>query len=323
MKNDQFCLFHAANSDWQILSRSELAGALQTCQGDFQTCLLQVGLESRSGLAALLVRGQIVNLYKLGQAKRLVSIDPFKFLSAEQNLFKIRILALTPHTARMVKILIEQHKNKLPILPIKTGAVKQAIEQAGQRTTPGLAHLSWPSAQGLALLPGNGQPPRNTLFVASNQILHSAGSMAALYGWDEHGCKLKIYDSLENSPAWEEYFLHHAFAWLVSFQLKRLEELAGRSLVNAIVREINFTSSAHGWNIALSTRNITDQAVFSSPKEAGQVYQRLLEIGLHQGGLALGQETISMLKTECREQLPQAYQAAFRCYIDQAQKFPN
>lgn len=320
MKINRFCLFHAANSDWQILARNEFAHTLQTCQGDFQTCLLQVGLESRNGLAALLVRGQIVNLYRTGQAKRLIPSDPFKFLRAEQDIFKIRILALTPHTVRMVKILLEQHRNNTPILPIKTGSIRQAIELAGQEPVPGLAHLSWPSAQGLALLPGNGQPPRHTLFVASNQILHSAGSMAALYRWKEEDCRLKVYDSRELSPAWEEYFLHQAFAWLVSFLFRRFEELAGRSLVNTIVREMNFTSSAHGWNIAVSSRNITDQAVFSSPEEAGQVYQRLLEIGLHHGKLVLGQETIEMLRGEYREQLPQAYRIAFKSYIEQTKE---
>lgn len=320
MKNNRFCLFHAANSDWQILARSEFANTLQTCQGDFQTCLLQIGLESRSGLAALLVRGQIVNLYRPGQARRLASSDPFKFLHAEQNLFKIRVLALTPHTVRMVKILLEQRKNTESGLAIANGSIKTAIEQAGQQPEPRLAHLSWPGAQGLALLPGNGQPPRHTLFVASNQILHSAGSMAALYRWKEEDCRLKIYDSRELSPAWEEYFLHQAFAWLVSFLFRRFEELAGRSLVNTIVREMNFTSSAYSWNIAVSSRNITDQAVFSSPEEAGQVYQRLLEISLHHGELLLGQETIEMLRGEYREQLPQAYRTAFKSYIEQTKK---
>ncbi|PKN92202.1 MAG: hypothetical protein CVU44_16360 [Chloroflexi bacterium HGW-Chloroflexi-6] len=314
MKKNPFCLFHATNSDWQLLSRAEFANALQTRQGDFQTCVLEIGLAPRANLAAVLVRGQVINIYSLGPApSRLDTGDLFSVLPNKRSTLRVRVLALTPHTARMVKILLEQPQDETATA-IRPGQLEKAIEETGLQTAPGLAHISWPSAQGLALLPGGGQPARHTLFIASNQILHSAGSMTALYGWKETRCKLKIYDSRNTGPAWDEYFLHHAFTWQVSHLFQRFEELTGRLVVNTIVREMNFAASANGWNITVSAHNITDQAVFSSPEQAGQVYQRLLEIVLQHAEMVLGAELLSMLLRESQTRLHAPYRDVFERY---------
>ena len=319
MKSDPFCLFDAANSKWQVLSLDQFVIALQTFQGDFQTCVLEIEpvRGARANLAALLVRGQVINLYKVDrQSTRLDSRDLMAALPGGRSALRMRVLVLTPYTARLVKILLEQRGNETSA-SIKSEHLEQVVDGALQSPAPLLLHASWPSAQGLALLPGSGLPPRHALFIASNQILHSAGGMNALYGWKEPACRVRLYRSQEITPAWQEYFLHFAFSWLAGYLLGRYEELTGRLLSNAIIRDLNFTTSANGWNISVSATNITDQAVFSSPQEAGQVYQRLLGILLHHAGPMLGASLTDMILREGLTRLQAPYRLVyeqFRAY---------
>jgi hypothetical protein len=316
VKTKRDFLFKSAKIQHLVFSRLELNGYVQSCLRDCQTALIEIGSESGSYalFGLLLVRGQLVNFYRYDAlAIRLPPSEWFDFVGPTLPVFGVRTLAFTPQTLRLVKILLEQYcPGRTQVL--SSGALDTAVRIWGKSIGPVLLHMSWPSADGLALLPGGGISPRHTLFLAGDQVFHSAGSMAALYGWKEADCQLRVYSSLAAGAAWDEYFLHHVFVWQVGHLLQRLEELSGRMLVNTIVREMNFAALAHDWNITISARSVTDQAMFFSPTQAGQVYQRLFEILQHHAELALGPDLFTMLLREVQMRLYAPYRVVYERY---------
>ncbi|MFO7583676.1 MAG: hypothetical protein R6W69_03020 [Anaerolineales bacterium] len=313
MTSDFLLLFDIANSKWQTLPREQFLIALQILQGDFRTCLVEIrpARNERSGLMVLLVAGQVVNLYRMGdRARRLKHSDLFTALPGGGTSFRLRVLALTPNTARLVKILLEQSGSDTSAV-IQSGQLQPVVNQAMQSSLPVLVHFSWTNAQGFTLLPGGGLPEHHTLFIASRQVLHSEGSLDALYQWQDSACQVRMVRSDESTLAWREYFLHYAFDWLVKYLFVRLETLAGRMLLSEILRDLNFTTSANSWNINVSFSDVSDQAVFSSPQQAGQVYQRLLGILIRHAVPVIGDQMTDMLVREALNSLHAPYRISY------------
>ncbi|MCX6065748.1 MAG: hypothetical protein NT121_08350 [Chloroflexi bacterium] len=122
--------------------------------------------------------------------------------------------------------------------------------------------------------------------------------MMAFLGWKETCNSAVLFSSEPLTQAWTEYLLHSAFSSLVSYLLERFEELTGRILLNQIIRDINFTSAAHGWNVSINSTNITDQAIFSSPQAAAEMYSRLLEAITRHIASILGSDMLDLLMRE-------------------------
>lgn len=300
----------------QVLDGRELETYIQACQQDNQTGLIEIGdpMGETVLFGLLMVRGQLVNAYRFDEPdSQLPQAEWFEYAASVMPSFGVRILALTPQATRLVKILVEQYRAGHTQM-LHSGSVEATVEKWGKSPGPVLLHLAWPGADGLVLLPGGGFPPCQTLFLAADQVRHSAGGMGALYGWKEPQSRLRIYNSQAAGPAWDEYLLHHAFTGQVSHLFLRFEELTGRLLVNTLVREMNFAASAHGWNITVSAHSLTDQEIFPSPEQAWQVYQRLLETVKHHAGLILGDDLLSMLLREAQARLQPPYRAVYERY---------
>jgi hypothetical protein len=313
MTSDFSLLFDIANSKWQTLPREQFLIALQILQGDFRTCLIEIrpARNGRSGLMALLVAGQVVNLYRMDdRARRLKHSDLFAALPGRGTSFRLRVLALTPNTARLVKILLEQPDGDTSAV-IQFGQLQPIVNQAMQSSLPILVHFSWANAQGFILLPGGGLPEQHSLFIASRQVLHSEGGLDALYQWQDSACQVRMVRSDESTLAWREYCLHYAFNRLVEYLFARLETLTDRVLLGEIRRELNFTTSANGWNINVSFSDVSDQAVFSSPQQAGDVYRRLLAILIRHAAPVIGSQMTDMLVGEALNRLHAPYRISY------------
>ncbi len=169
---------------------------------------------------------------------------------------------------------------------------------------PALARVRWRSAGALALFPGKGAVPDYTLFITNTQVLHSAGVAAEIYKWHEKCENFSLYSSEPGSQAWEEYLLHLAFSGLVGSLLGKFEKLLGQILLNQIVRDVNFKAAANDWNVSITASSVNDQAIFSSPGQAGEVYSLLLEVILQHFESVLGSAMLEMLVREAVYRLP-------------------
>lgn len=315
MELDQ--IFTSAQLDAQPLTRAGLEAFVQACAGDFQTGLLEFHCADGARYDLLMARGQVINFYRRARHSCALPLETWlENFPADGQFFRASSLALTPQTLRLVKILVEQSGAGQP-LDYFSPDLEAAVAQAAKSPQPGLLSFSWKNASGLVLLPGAGRPPRHSLFIAEGQIVHSAGSMMALYGWREPLLKLTRYDSLGASPAWHEYILHHAFVRVVEHLLARFEQLTGRILLHSLAREVNYATSANGWNISLTGNSVTDQAIFSSPQRAAEVYRRLLALVDSHLEIALGSNLAALLRKEGQETLRPPYAQLFAHFFQQ------
>lgn len=308
-------LFSPAFAEPISISAGKFPASIQAFQKDLQTGLVDVDFQHQPHHQLLFVGGKLVNVYAFGDGIK--RIDPEIWLESFNGTSpaaSLRALALPTQAVRIIKILIEQRDDTRFITPPGLSIEEQFVAWKNH-AVPALAHIRWPSADGLALFPGKGGLPSYTLFVAADQILHSAGSMMAFFGWKETCDSAVLFSSEPLTPAWTEYLLHNAFSSLVSYLLERFEELTGRILLNQIIRDINFTSAAHGWNVSINSTNITDQAIFSSPQAAAEMYSRLLEVITRHIESILGADMLDLLMRETIFRLSKPGRAVLKEYL--------
>jgi hypothetical protein len=291
-------LFSPAAIAQTPIPAGQLASALQNCRADRQTGLINLNYSAEERSHLLFVRGELVNVYE-ETGEEIERLDPAAWDEKRQNdrPASLRTLALTPQAVRIVKILIEQGKDNR-YLSTARRPLEAQLQSWIDHPVPALAHVHWPNAEALAMLPGEGVQPRYTLFVASGQILHSTGNLMAFYGWKEPYRAAVLYSSQPRTVAWTEYLLHYSFSWLVAHLLERFEELTGHLLLSNLIREINFTATAHGWSVQIQRATITDQTIFPSPHAAAEVYSRLLEVIFGQIESVLGIDLLNLLVRE-------------------------
>jgi hypothetical protein len=310
-----YTLFAPANVDQTTIPSGQLFAAILACQKELQTGLVDVHFPRKPWYHLLFARGELVNVYHGDDV--IERVDPGVW-SASQNGSRrsasLRALALTPQAVRIVKILIEQTGDTRHVTPVGQELEAQ-LESWAMHPVPALAHIRWPSAEALAMFPGAGISPRYTLFVAAGQMLHSAGSMMALYGWKESYNSAVLLSSEPRTVAWTEYLLHYSFTKLVTQILERFEELTGRILLNNIIRDINFTSTAHGWGVLIHQASITDQTIFSSPQIAADVYSRLIEVIFGRIESVLGVDLLDILVREAVLRLPKPCRVVLKEYL--------
>jgi hypothetical protein len=293
-----YLLFSPASAETSAIAAGKIPVSISAYQKDLQTGVVEVDFHNHAGNHLLFARGQLVNIYRhVDGTERVDPVAWFQSLNTSHRRASLRALALTPQAVRLVKILLEQAA--APEAPLSEGvSLENQFESWMKHPVPALAHVRWPHAEALALLPGENTPPYYTLFVSSDQILHSAGGMMALYGWKEPCLSVSLLSSDARTPAWEEYLLHYSFSWMTTHLLERLVDLTGPTLINTIIREINFAAAAYGWNINLTGTGVTDQTIFSSPTEAAEVYSRLFEILFRHVETMVGADLLALLMRE-------------------------
>jgi hypothetical protein len=308
----QIPLFSSASIEEIPVVRDQFSAMLQTYQKDLQTGLIEVSHLGKPYFDLLFVRGQTVNIFKRNDQTERVQLPVLlEHFSAPEATASLRAISLTPQAIRLAKILLEQ-VDTAPAVETATHALEAKIDKWRALPFPGLVHVRWPGAEALALLTGSGRPTRHTLFIAPNQILHSAGGMTALYGWKEKDCSVIYYSSESQTQAWQEYLLHYSFVWMSGHLLSRLEELAGRLPLNSVLRETNFSATAHGLTISFVPGNVIDQSVFASTDESVQAYRRLMEQVLSHAESIVGAELLRALVQESTMRMQPAYRHVFQ-----------
>jgi hypothetical protein len=291
-------LFAIADISQTAIPAGQLSAAILACQKDLQTGLVDVDLAVGKRHHLLFAGGELVNVYR--SADVIERVDPERWsasLNGSSPAASLRALALTPQAVRIVKILIEQTGDTRHAAP-PGQELEAQLETWLKHPVPALAHVRWPGAEALALFPGAGTGPYDTLFVAADQRLHSSGTLTAFHRWEEPYISAVLLSSEPRTLAWTEFLLHYSFTGLVTRLLERFEELTGRILLNNITREINFTSAAHGWGVQIRQASVTDQTIFPTPQAAAEVYSRLLEVIFGQIESILGVDLLNLLVRE-------------------------
>lgn len=311
-------LFHTSAAQEFLATPAKLPGLLQTLRKAIQTGLVELSWEASDKRYVILIAGgETVNIYSLHPPVRRILPNArleklIKTFPPEEKV-KLRVLSLTPQTIRLSKIWIEHQYDGTP----DSMPTSQLEEHLAELIDGGLSlvHYSWPSAEALVMVPGNGEPPSHLLFISNAQIIHSASGIMALLGWNEPDCKITVVQNREASQAWDEYKLHNSFVLFMSRLLPRVEELAGRMTTSAIIREINFTASAHGWNLNMAPTSVTDQAIFTSPEDAADVYRRFISVATQRAEALLGEQAAQLIVREAISGMPAPFRQTFTRYL--------
>jgi hypothetical protein len=310
-----YSILDPAYAEQITVPAGQFSASLQAFRKDLQSGLIDVDVVGSPRHILLFARGQLVNVYCNGdQVERLEPTSWLESFSLASPEARARLLALTPQAVRILKIMIEQKGDQRSVAA-EHGNLEALFATWIAHPVPALAHVSWPTAEGLALFPGRGGPPRYTLFLADNQLNHSTGSVMAIYAWREPYCSAVLLSSEPRTLAWTEYLLSHAFASLINHLLGKFEQVTGRILLSQIIRDVNFTANAHSWNLALNENHFTDQNILSSPESAAEVYARLLKVIFRRFEQVLGEGTLSMLVTESLAQLTTPYRVVLQEYL--------
>jgi len=299
-----YTLFSSANVGQTTIPAGQLSAAIFAYQKDLQTGLVDLDFPGKPRQNLLFAHGDLVNIYQGDdEMKRIDQRTWGESLNGLMFSATMRALALTPQAVRIAKILLEQTNDTRYVTPVGQ-PLEPLLEAWVKHPVHALGYIRWPSAEALVLLPGAGVYPRYTLFVSADQMLHSAGTMSAIYRWHEPYQSAILLSSAPRTLAWTEYLLHHSFSRLITQLLERFGELAGRTALNNMVHDINFTSSAHGWGVLIHQSSITDQTVFPSPKAAAEVYSRLIQFIFGHMETILGHDALKLLVHETLSRLP-------------------
>jgi hypothetical protein len=308
-------LFSPVSTELISAPAGQLGALIDTYRQDLQTGLVDVDFHDQPPHSLVFARGRLINVYRTGVSS--VRLDPLTWVESlvgSSPRAILHSLALNPKAVRLIKILIEQdgdqgviRSNALPLNKQFAGWLEHPI--------PAMAHVHWLGADALVLLPGSGALPRYTLFISPDKITHSANGLPAIYAWKEVPISTALYSSEPASLAWSEYLLHHAFSRLVGSLLEKFEKLSGRMVFNQVIHDVNFTASAHDWNVTFHASGINDQAIFSSPQEAALVYARLLEnINGHIASV-VGADIQVMLLRETLARIAMPYRGVLKEFI--------
>ena len=287
----------------------KLSDTIQFCQHEQQTMLVDVDILDGANQVLLFIRGQLVTVYNMGiTVDRLDSSIWLNDLPGIDCIVTMRMLSLTPQDVRIFKILIEQISDTRCIIG-PGQLLEQHLEGWMGNPLPGLVRVQWPKADGILLLPGTGLGPEYSLLLTKNQIVHSAGGMKEIYERNDKYDLVSYYVSEPRTHAWTEFLLHQAFSNLVISLLGKIEKILGRTMLNQIIRDVNFKATAHDWNLSINTYNVNDQTIFSSPDATAEVYSRLLGVVFEHLEVVLGEmmfvllvhDALSKLSTVARQ----------------------
>jgi hypothetical protein len=310
-----YTLFSPANIGQTTIPAGQLSAAIFAYQRDLQTGLVDIDFPDKPRHHLLFAHGELINIYQGDtEMKRIDQRTWGESLNGLKLSATLRPLALAPQAVRIVKILFEQANDMRYVAPIGQ-PLEPLLEAWGKHPAQALAHIRWPNAEALALFPGQGLSPHYTLFVAADQMLHSAGTMTAFYRWKEPYESALLLSSEPRTLAWTEYLLHESFSWLIMHLMERFGELTDRMTLNNLVRDINFTSSAHGWGVLIHQSSITDQTISPSPKAAAEVYSRLIEYIFGHIEAILGYNMLELLVRETVLRLPQPCRMVVEEYL--------
>lgn len=302
-------IFSPAFAEQTTVPTGQFYNSLLAYQQDLQTGLVEVDFSGQGLVDLLFARGKLVNIYRIGsQTERLEVSTWVGGIRLNSPVARVRSLALTPQAVRILKILIEQPDEHCSLASLGCG-LESSFAAWREHPVPALVHVRWPSADALVLLPGLGALPRYSLFVAADQVLRSAGNLMAIYGWKETPSFARLLSSGSPTQAWTEYLLHHSFSRMIGCLLTKFEELAGRSLLNQVIRDINFISTAHDWAVSLNAASLTDQTIFPSASAAAEIYSRLLDAIFLHFEAVLGVPVLDALARESLLQLSPSYRA--------------
>lgn len=155
------------------------------------------------------------------------------------------------------------------------GQVSQYLKSEAGRLEPSLVYLNWQRSSGLVLFPEKNSQPYS-VFVSEETVRDEAGLSPVFYeAWGPQ-CIASAFSLDASVDIWKEYQLRRLFAEICNLMLARFRTLAGRALVESLVRVMTSFTSERDLDISISSHKILDCEVFLSSEVAAKYYRLFL-----------------------------------------------
>lgn len=269
--------FNSFSEPARRVSQGQLQALLSIYQQDSLTGIVQLTPVQSTGefFVLLYVEGKLFRLYQ-HLSKGYVRHDETHAWNAILPSKDMDLLShqFSPRFIRPLQVIFEAAKTG-DTSKVATQAVIEKIQMLEKKPNPLLAHFHWPSADGFALIPGNGLPSRQLLFWSPN---HSSG-IPNFTRWPETECTLTTYEVNAASTAWHENCLALGLDYLYEQIFIRYDELVGSSMVSRLEEQLNTVSRMQGWKISFTGHTLNDTHFFSSMSDMRIAYRTLLMSG--------------------------------------------
>lgn len=260
--------------------------------------------EAGRSLVLFLKRGEVVNAF-------LVSPQTYENISPEQWNARIdaaagaqtRLILLSAQGVLMAKLLIQNTGGKSETFthPID---VNEVLETQRKAALTSLVRLDWEAATG-AVAYYRSAETRYSLYLSTDAVEEQTGVVPALAASNRQNCRVTVFGAGPSVGAWQEYLLRRAFTDICEGILYQFQTLAGRNVVDSLIRLILVFASRRNLNINFVSRKVVDEEFFSSPQEAADHYRPLLtEMLAHCSGIS-GSRLLSSALREIINILPE------------------
>jgi hypothetical protein len=291
--------FRSVHATARPLPETRLQDLLGEYEKDSASGLIQASSSGDTRVALIIFKGRISSAYfistdshehiTVGRAVEIIS----GFGAGTLTSARLPALAL-----RAAKIQSEQPQ-PAETLKVTTERLHILLDQWKQLPHFSLAALTWPTAEGLILLPGYGITPRQGLFM-SDGVHESTEAISRMNSWFEETLDAARYPYSSEVPAWEEYITHRSFVAILEAVLNRYKELTGLALLNALGRAINRIANENRWDVSIVVDRVNDQEIFPGIADMVGAYRILLAVTYNHVASVLGEK---LLQTVHREAL--------------------
>ena len=159
----------------------------------------------------------------------------------------------------------------------------------------------------LMVIPGRGVNIQDVLIFTPSGIQTDAKTLMRLLGGEDRLIRISQIEFSQFPHFMEEYALRVAFLSLAEPALKRFEQLAGDTLVEALGREVNNYAYHQGWKIQFFGDRVVHRQYFQEAGEATVVYRSLFRLIRHYIHQVVGASLTSSILNEGLNGLPDAY----------------
>lgn len=121
--------------------------------------------------------------------------------------------------------------------------------------------------------------------------------------WHETQFDVSVYSGEQTSEAFQENLLVRTFTGVLQKVIRRYNELAGRSLVNALGQEITNAARGQGWHIQSAGETVMDSEIFSTIQDQASAYRMLAGLCMARIEDVLGPKITNTILRETLTQL--------------------
>jgi len=258
---------------------------IDTCRKNKQTGIIRLISAEGKLLYLLIKRGDVINSYNVSpHAWGPVAFEQCDAWIDSTGDAYAKFIRLSPQGLLICKLLTQNTAGKIETFtrPVDIG---KYLESQNKTPDISLIQLDWENSMGAVLFSGPSESPYS-LFVSSETIYEQLDIVPAILNPERPHCTVTVFGFDPSVDAWQEYFLRRVFANICERTLSRFQMVAGRSLVDSLIRLTLAFASRQSLDIGISSYKVVDNEIFSSPQQAADNYRLLLtEMFMHFSGI--------------------------------------